>query len=315
MTLVFIEDVHPAVSKSIQRILSRENTVPYCCVRDFDGCEHYITVTEEPVPEVPEGEVAPEPRRTVFVSLKHVVDTTVLNRFGNLQERLAATVGDKAALQEKPEDPAFVCTVSLPSDHKNFDQIVAAASKLRIAALCAPFFAMFDQYLKDPSGSSVKPLVIPYRSAESMYLYSAKGNFYVTISICVSDRDDNLFTRNFLQTFADAKKLEKSISGAPGFSFATGKPPQDLPSAIVKEATTDDVFWATFQLFKKQMEKPADAEKTVQSLANFRNYLSYHIRCCRSNMHAKMRERVETSMQILNRAKTSTTGRARVQIK
>jgi actin related protein 2/3 complex subunit 2 len=45
-------------------------------------------------------------------------------------------------------------------------------------------------------------------------------------------------------------------------------------------------------------------EKTIDNIQTFRNYLHYHIKCSKAYMHTRMRNRVKTFLQVLNRAKT-----------
>ena len=161
----------------------------------------------------------------------------------------------------------------------------------------------------------MQPLRIPYLQGESMYLFQTKGNFLCCISLNSTGRDDLVFLRNFLQTFQDAKKLEKSISGAPAFVFSNGKAPIDMPKGLAAEPEQENIFWCSFQLFKLQMEKPNRVLETATQLVNFRSIVLYHIHCCRTYMHSIMRKRVETNVQIINRARTSTTGKAKVTIR
>lgn len=39
------------------------------------------------------------------------------------------------------------------------------------------------------------------------------------------------------------------------------------------------------------------------TLTTFRNYLHYHIKCSKSHMHTRMRNRTDNLLKILNRAK------------
>ena len=44
------------------------------------------------------------------------------------------------------------------------------------------------------------------------------------------------------------------------------------------------------------------AEKAVTLLSGFRNYLHYHIKATKTYLHMRMRKRVQTWLQVLNRA-------------
>lgn len=45
-------------------------------------------------------------------------------------------------------------------------------------------------------------------------------------------------------------------------------------------------------------------EKSIDNIQTFRNYLHYHIKCSKAFMHTRMRNRVKSFLQILNRAKS-----------
>lgn len=49
-------------------------------------------------------------------------------------------------------------------------------------------------------------------------------------------------------------------------------------------------------------------ERTITSLSTFRNFLHYHIKCAKAYMHIRMRKRVDTLLQVLNRAKPDLVG-------
>jgi len=46
-------------------------------------------------------------------------------------------------------------------------------------------------------------------------------------------------------------------------------------------------------------------EKSIDNIQTFRNYLHYHIKCSKAFMHTRMRNRVKTFLQVLNRAKSA----------
>jgi actin related protein 2/3 complex subunit 2 len=60
--------------------------------------------------------------------------------------------------------------------------------------------------------------------------------------------------------------------------------------------------YVVFVLFDRHFAKEKRA-KTIDTLQTFRNYLHYHIKCSKSHLHTRMRNRVESLLKILNRAK------------
>jgi len=55
-------------------------------------------------------------------------------------------------------------------------------------------------------------------------------------------------------------------------------------------------------LFEQHLQ-PKNMFKTINLVQNFRDYLHYHIKCSKAYMHTRMRERVSTWLQVLNRAR------------
>jgi actin related protein 2/3 complex subunit 2 len=45
---------------------------------------------------------------------------------------------------------------------------------------------------------------------------------------------------------------------------------------------------------------------SIDNIMIFRNYLHYHIKCSKAFLHTRMRNRVRTFLQVLNRAKSDT---------
>jgi actin related protein 2/3 complex subunit 2 len=322
--MLLIESLHPALLNAVKRILSRENAVLTTAVRDFDGCELLISVDQAPLPAnatLQDEAAAAAAACSVVIKLKHVVSRKILDSFGNFESVITslltpgAATGSGGASLNVAFPPAGPTIVNVTvSDGRNED-LLAKISQLRALSYVPIFKHVFELFLAG-TADKITPVRIPYHAGESLYLYQTKGtNLICCISLNISGRDELVFLRNFLQTFQDAKKLEKSISGAPAFVFSNGKAPIDMPKGLAGEAETEHVFWCSFQLFKLQMERPQRVMETVTQLVNFRNIVLYHIHCCRSYMHGIMRKRVEASVQVINRAKTSTTGKAKVTIK
>ena len=46
-----------------------------------------------------------------------------------------------------------------------------------------------------------------------------------------------------------------------------------------------------------------NASRSISSIQTFRNYLHFHLKCSKAYMHSRMRKRVESLLQVLNRAR------------
>ena len=54
--------------------------------------------------------------------------------------------------------------------------------------------------------------------------------------------------------------------------------------------------------FDHHVKTPAKLAKTIDNLIGFRNYLHFHIKAAKTNLHMRMRRKVNSWIQIVNRA-------------
>jgi actin related protein 2/3 complex subunit 2 len=59
-------------------------------------------------------------------------------------------------------------------------------------------------------------------------------------------------------------------------------------------------------LFPRHFAPGPTREATISQIHLFRDYLHYHIKCCKAYMHSRMRKRVSEFLKVLNRAKPET---------
>jgi len=146
------------------------------------------------------------------------------------------------------------------------------------------------------SGGSGPTIDIPLRSGqERMWIrQDQKDRVSVVFSVAFTDPDDVVFGKVFLQEF------KKSVAGAPSVDFRFD-PPGELQGAS-NVPRGQNIGFVTFVLFDRHFNGAAK-QKVAQVLPSFRNYLHYHIKCAKSHLHTRMRNRVEESIKVLNRAK------------
>jgi actin related protein 2/3 complex subunit 2 len=138
---------------------------------------------------------------------------------------------------------------------------------------------------------------IPLRDTQERMWLRADSTDRVTVifSINFVDADDVVFGKVFLQEF------KKNVTGAPTVDFTVKNPPLELKD--VKDAPkSDNIGYVTFVIYDRHF-KGDKKHSVAENLPTFRNYLHYHIKCCKSNLHTRMRNRVDLLLQILNRAK------------
>jgi actin related protein 2/3 complex subunit 2 len=169
----------------------------------------------------------------------------------------------------------------------------------RIALIKRHIFAAPFEYVLDAIDKGQTPPMVDlqYRGTNERIWIKAEGKERCTVvfSIQFKDPDDIVIGKTFLQEF------QKSISGAPSVAFTQKDPPGELRG--VKGVSPDQsMAYVVFVLFDRHFAKEKRA-KTIDTLQTFRNYLHYHIKCSKSHLHTRMRNRVESLLKILNRAK------------
>jgi len=138
---------------------------------------------------------------------------------------------------------------------------------------------------------------IPLRDIHERIWLRADSADRVTVifSINFVDADDVVFGKVFLQEF------KKNVTGAPTVDFTVRNAPLELKE-VRDKPVSDNIGYVTFVLYDRHFK--GDKKISVaENLPTFRNYLHYHIKCCKSNLHTRMRNRVDLLLQILNRAK------------
>jgi len=137
---------------------------------------------------------------------------------------------------------------------------------------------------------------IPLRDAnERMWIkQDTQDRVTVIFSVAFSDPDDVVIGKVFLQEF------KKSVAGAPTVDFRFDAPGE--LSGVAHKPQAPNVGYVTFVLFDRHFTGAAK-QKSATVLPTFRNYLHYHIKCAKSHLHTRMRNRVDESIKVLNRAK------------
>eukprot|EP01098_Paradermamoeba_levis_P013063 TRINITY_DN5867_c0_g1_i1.p1 TRINITY_DN5867_c0_g1~~TRINITY_DN5867_c0_g1_i1.p1 ORF type:complete len:303 (-),score=116.14 TRINITY_DN5867_c0_g1_i1:43-951(-) len=176
------------------------------------------------------------------------------------------------------------------------DKLPAKLSLLKRHVLAAPFNSLFDAVVKD---AKFDLATIEYRDEEAIYLKKIdKESCLVIFSVSFKDPDDIVFAKVFLQEF---QANSKSLRGSPAVSFAQKEAPLELKGVQSAEKNLNNGF-VSFVLFKGHLDAK-NRDRTINNIQTFRNYLHYHIKCSKGYMHQRMRKRVETLLQVLNRAK------------
>lgn len=91
------------------------------------------------------------------------------------------------------------------------------------------------------------------------------------------------------------------MTSAPSVTYSQKSAPGEL-KGVKGVYEGEDQGFVSFVLFKHHIS-PERRQRTIDGIQLFRNYLQYHIKCSKAFMHTRMRLRVESLLQVLNRAK------------
>jgi len=186
-----------------------------------------------------------------------------------------------------------VDTSKAPQDKVAFARNFAL---LKRHAMAAPFYKVFSDIEAKKPGTLVE---INYRDDEAFYLKPESDRCIVIFSVRFKDSDDVVLSKVFLQEYADARK---TMSNAPSVTYAQKEPPMEL-KGVRNLRVGEGQGFVSFVLFQPHIAA-AKREKTIDNIQTFRNYLHYHLKCSKAFLHTRMRNRVRTFLQILNRAKS-----------
>ncbi|KAK5584883.1 hypothetical protein RB653_006501 [Dictyostelium firmibasis] len=244
---------------------------------DFDGVKFNVQTSDD--------------KSSLMVSVSLHAAADLLKNGGSAL--LKSVYGDM--LQAKPE-PGYDVTLVVPSSYSgNKEELAKKISLLKRHLVAAPFLMVFEGI------EAKKPLpeiiAINYRTDETFYLKPQGDNVIVIFDIAFKDADDVVLSKIFLQSFVDVRK---TISNVPSITFSQKDPPLELKGVKGVRAGQANHGFVSFVLFPAHIKKPQESADLIQT---FRDYLHYHIKCAKGYMHTSMRNRVESLIQVLNRAK------------
>jgi len=168
---------------------------------------------------------------------------------------------------------------------------------LKRNAFAAPYYKVITEIeQKKPVGGLIE---IRYRDEEAVYLKPESDRLIVIFSIQFKDADDVVFAKVFLQEYADARKY---MTNAPSVTYSQKEPPGEL-KGVRGLRVGENQGYVSFVLFASHITG-AKKDKSIDNIQTFRNYLHYHIKCSKGYIHTRMRNKVDSFLQILNRARS-----------
>jgi len=221
--------------------------------------------------------------------------------------------GAKELLEEEfkgwivPAEHGWDMTLKLPLDSlsdQQKDELTKKVGNLKRTAMSAPFLRAFKEHDRLVNDKSYKVdqtlMTVHYRPEETVWIQTQQDRVTVIFSTLFREETDRVFGKVFLQEFTDARK-QLTLQNAPQVLHSK-EPPLEirhLPDLTI----SDNVSYVTFVLFPRHFAQGPPREMTLNQIELFRDYLHYHIKCCKAYMHSRLRRRVAEFLKVLNRAK------------
>ncbi|RYG61725.1 hypothetical protein EON64_18375 [archaeon] len=175
------------------------------------------------------------------------------------------------------------------------EQFLNTVSELRRHMMAGPLDKAFGSMLAKTS-SNLPITTIEYRAMEPTFIVPTEGKIIVVFAVDFSDVTDKALARVFLQEFVEAQRL---VRNAPPVTYS-----REVPPTLSKVQYNHKPNLAGFISFavEDRHVQGAGKEKVVTLLTGFRAYLHYHIKCSKTYLHMRMRRKVASWLQVLNRA-------------
>ncbi|KAL5578369.1 hypothetical protein UlMin_020068 [Ulmus minor] len=188
----------------------------------------------------------------------------------------------------------------LPPDEEYRQAILVKIASVREVVLGAPLRVILKGLVSRTGVANIDKLVaLVHRPKESYFLFPQAEKVTVVFPMRFNDSIDTVLATSFLQEFVEARRTA-GLNNAP-LCLWSPTPPVELEGAPA-EALSANAGFATIVIFPRHVEGKK-LDRTVWSLSTFHAYVSYHVKCSEGFMHTRMRRRVESLIQALDRAK------------
>ncbi|XP_021686301.2 actin-related protein 2/3 complex subunit 2A isoform X2 [Hevea brasiliensis] len=219
-------------------------------------------------------------------------------------EAIKASYGVIVQILDPPRD-GFNLTLKLnlsklPPDEEFRHSLLVKIASVREVVLGAPLRLV----LKHLATRTVAPdmdqlLALVHRPNESFFLVPQAEKVTVVYPMRFKDSIDTSLATSFLQEFVEARRTA-ALNNAPPCLWSP-TPPQELKEAPAYALSANAGF-VSFVIFPRHVEGKK-LDRTVWNLSTFHAYVNYHVKCSEGFMHTRMRRRVESLIQALDRAK------------
>ncbi|XP_071710855.1 actin-related protein 2/3 complex subunit 2A-like isoform X2 [Rutidosis leptorrhynchoides] len=219
-------------------------------------------------------------------------------------EAIKATFGTVVQILDPPRD-GFNLTVKLnlsklPPNEENKQAVLVKIACIREVVMGAPLRVILKR-LASRSTLSNAGMIVPlvHRPYESFFLVPQVEKVTVVFPMRFNDSIDTVLAASFLQEFVEARRTA-GLNNAPSCLWSS-LPPNELKEAP-EHALSANAGFVSFVIYPRHVDGKK-LDKTVWSLSTFHAYVNYHVKCSEGFMHTRMRRRVESLIQALDRAK------------
>lgn len=217
-----------------------------------------------------------------------------------VMDKLAQIYGDM--LQQALEGWDVTLCVNLAiEDELEQENVIEKVGSLKAHIMSFPIETGFAMAKQGQTGL----LKVSYRQNEPMWLAPREDKLAVILAIKLVDEDDKIIGRAFLQELKDFHDPAVTMPPLASLSETEDrlpKVPTDFGDLGLRH-TPEDTFFVILVVDDRHFRDSDLAESTCTLIQNYRNFLHYHIKCCKANLHIRQRESVRALMQQLNRAK------------
>ncbi|XP_061348790.1 actin-related protein 2/3 complex subunit 2A [Gastrolobium bilobum] len=219
-------------------------------------------------------------------------------------EAIKAAYGGLLQILDPPRD-GFNLTLKinlskLPANQEPRHAFLVKVASVREVVLGAPLRVILKHLASRTVAPDMDPVVaLVHRPKESFFLIPQADKVTVVYPMRFNDSIDIVLATSFLQEFVEARRTA-GLNNTPPCSWSF-TPPLEL-KGVSTDALSANAGFVTFVIFPRHVEGQK-LDRTVWSLSTFHAYVSYHVKCSEGFMHTRMRRRVESLIQTLDRAK------------
>jgi len=247
---------------------------------DFDDVSYHVSIKAED-------------RNIMFVSMsmpfyhqieKHGAKDAFEKAFGSLVMPAEANY-----------DMSIKIDLASMKDQKSKDDTVNKISLMKSIVIGGVFDYFFTAVL---NGKTItEPFKFDLRSDTTVYLFPRPDRCIVVFALDFKEKVDKAIAKVFMQEFVEARR---GLGAAPPCAWGVN-PPMELAHYKITEPI-GNLGFISFPVLKSHVDSNKK-ERVVATLQSFRNYMQYHIKSSKSHFHQRMRARVVSLLNVLNRAK------------